>query len=138
MILYSEKTKMRKSHPLYKFCIFSCLHLVFHDKVLFERSRKELCVFMLKFAKYYLTLFVFLVAAFWFFFSIFLLPMTISTFLKRFSRLKQTKTEQTNPKDCSVRRNSKLFGNLQLLVISEHPWEPLIPYIRFILRTIYT
>ena len=38
------------------------------------------------------------------FFSIFLLPMTISTFLKRFSRLKQTKTEQTNLKDCSVSR----------------------------------
>ena len=46
--------------------------------------------------------------------------MAISTFLKKLSRRKQAKTEQTNLKGCSVSKNSKLFGSLQLLVIPEH------------------
>ena len=57
---------------------------------------------------------------------------------KRFSRLKQTKTEQEILKYCSVARNSKHFGSLRLLVIPEQTWEPLMPYIGFILCTIYT
>ena len=46
MILSSEKTKMKTSHRLHKFCIFFCLRLVVQDKFLFERGSKELCVFM--------------------------------------------------------------------------------------------
>ena len=86
---------------------------------------------------HYLTIFEFLLAAFWCF-LIFLLLMAISTFLKKLSRRKQAKTEQTNLKGCSVSKNSKLFGSLQLLVIPEHAWEPLMSYIGFILSTIYT
>ena len=86
---------------------------------------------------HYLTIFEFFLAAFWCF-LIFLLLMAISTFLKKLSRRKQAKTEQTNLKGCSVSKNSKLFGSLQLLVIPEHAWEPLMSYIGFILSTIYT
>ena len=86
---------------------------------------------------HYLTIFEFLSAAFWCF-LIFLLVRAISTFLKKFFRWKQAKTEQKNLKGCSVSKNSKLFGSLQLLVIPEHAWEPLMSYIGFILSTIYT
>ena len=84
-----------------------------------------------------MTLFVFFVAEF-LCFSIFLLLITFSIIFKGFSRLKKTKTEQEILKDCSVARNSKHFGSLQLLVIPEHTWEPLMPYIGNILCTIYT
>ena len=58
-----------------------------------------------------------------------------------FKKIFQAKTNQNRTKklkDCSVSMNSKLFGSLQLLVIPDYPWEPLMPYISFILRTIYT
>ena len=84
-----------------------------------------------------MTLFVFHVTEF-LCFSIFLLLITFSTIFKRFSRLTQTETEQEILNDCSVARNSKHFGSLQLWVIPEHTWEPLMPYIGFILCTIYT
>ena len=58
-------------------------------------------------------------------FSIFLLLMTISTFFEGFSRLKQTKTEQTNLKDCSVQE----FKTFWLFTI--------IGYTRTHLRTTY-
>ena len=83
-----------------------------------------------------MTLFVFLVAAFWCLFNIF----TANDHFHIFKKIFQAKTNQnrTNkPKRLLSFKNLKLFGSLQLLVISEHTWEPLIPYIGFMLRTIY-
>ena len=71
-----------------------------------------------------------------FFFNIF----TANDRFNIFKKIFQAKTNQnrTNkPKRLLSFKNSKLFGSLQLLVIPEHTWEPLIPYIGFILRTIY-
>ena len=137
MILYSEKTKMRKPILSTTFAFF--LASIWFPTINFcLKGVVKNYVYSCKSLQNITWLFLYSLLQHFDFFSIFLLPMTISTFLKRFSRLKQTKTEQKYPKDCSVWRNSKLFGSLQLLVISEHPWEPLIPYIGFILRTIYT
>ena len=71
------------------------------------------------------------------FFNIF----TANGYFDIFKKIFQAKTSQnrTNkPKRLLSLKNSKLFGSLQLLVIPEHAWEPLMSYIGFILSTIYT
>ena len=71
-------------------------------------------------------------------FDVFFEIFTANDHFDIFKKIFQAKTNQNRTKklkDCSVSMNSKLFGSLQLLVIADYPWEPLMPYISFILRT---
>ena len=78
---------------------FSCLHLVSHDNFCLKGVVKSY-VYSCKSLQNITWLFLYSLLQRFDVFSIFLLLITISIF----SKLKQTKTEQKNLKDCSVSR----------------------------------